>query len=126
MVKKCLTLCKCTVQHHAAFKIRRGSLSISAHICLGDTIIRADTERQMAHDFLYIKVYNLGLTEVESTLEVSEPRGGGVGMRLLIKKYKLPVRWEQYASLILAQNGSYKFHVLYTFTCFFCKNKHMR
>lgn len=46
----------------------------------------------MAHDFLYIKVYNLELTEVESTLEVSEPRGGGVGMRLLIKKYKLPVR----------------------------------
>lgn len=44
----------------------------------------------MAHDFLRIKVYNLELTEVESTTKLSEPHGGGD--EALIKKYKLPVR----------------------------------
>lgn len=73
-------------------KIRRGSLSISAHICLGDTIIREKTQTQKGKWYMIscIKSYNLELTEVESTMEVSEPCGGEGGDEAVGQKVQTP------------------------------------
>lgn len=51
---------------------------------------KTHTQKGKRHVISYIKFYNLELTEVESTMEVSEPCGGGGGDEAVDHKVQAP------------------------------------